>query len=1205
MQNVTLPCFRPRQSRAFTVLTFLTMLVAFALTGTISMAQSTQGVILGAVKDSAGAVVPGATVTLTNTDAGIVRTTKSSASGDFQFSEVAAAHYDLTVEAPGFQKWSTSGVVLSVRQQLRLDATLGIGTVQQEVSVNGEAASAIQTETPTISATFNHEDVVNLPVNTRASFNGTSAFNILGTLPGMQADASGFSLQGALPYQTDVTVDGVTVRDPGGSSNLSNAFPSSESINEIRADGSLNSAEYGQPGQVVVTTKGGSNQLHGSDFWYYQNSAFDAIPYAFPTITSKPTSHGDTFGGSIGGPVVIPHLYNGHNKTFFYGGYEGWRHPAQTNVSAKVPSTLMKQGDFSKYTSDSFTGSIVNPFTGENVGKKIPSGSINPIATSILSQFYPDPNVGDPTDYVDNGDDNWQKNVDVSAHSNQFDVRGDQYFGSNQKFQLWGRFSWKDIPANSYSIFNLPSNTQLDQNRVLKIDGSWAIHPNLINDASFGFTRRTYTQSNSFDGKAWTNAQGWVGLQNLYYNGVPQVSFNNIRSLDVDRLDQPSKSYTYDYNDVLIWSKGHHNFKFGVNIQTLEAFSTLGFNGSDNYGTYTFNKSSSTGLFNSIDFADFLFGTPFQSFYDVVSQDNDGVSGRYHAFGQDEWRVSPRLTLSYGIRYELHPGYYDKGGDIGNFDPSHLLSGGIIYPDGKQALLAQAYLASANACNPDGVTNTNDAVINGAPCMPVQTNSQAGFPRGLKKYPHLRFTPRFGFAYRPFANDKWAVRGGFGMYNNTLGGSSFYSLTGTIQANTQYYQNSYNPEAATPATRVGFAWPDIYAGSSGTPTNNYGNDYFGTANGTNWKDPYTYQWSLSVDHDFGSGYGARVSYIGSVSKQLTWSPDENTLPYSSSMSANNAPFSARRFPNWGVVNTRFTGADANYESFQIAASHRMQNGLEFNSTYTFATANANNQGPSAGSFSGENGGQRSTTPLSADVDYGRVYGTRRNLWNTTGLYDLPYGRGRMFGSTIPRAADLIVGGWRLSAIFTVQSGAYVTPYFPDGEGDPSGTGSGLDNSLTGFSLPGRAQHADDVKGVSSKPSGQNRFKWINPGAFTCPGDSSWTPGNPCQTGAGYDSEGNAIGNNPLPIGRFGTSRVGSVEGPGYVNLNTGLVKTFSLSERIKVRAEGTFTNVLNHTNLDGSNLTSSGHLDLSSSSFGIISKGLDARTGQISVRLDF
>jgi len=1187
------------------------LLLVLALSTMESGAQSTQGSIVGSVKDVGGAVVPGASVTLTNTDEGTVRETKSNGVGDYRFQDVKAGYYSLAVTASGFEKWSATQVSLEVRQELRLDVQLSVGTVQQSIQVTGESVSAIETDSPTISGTFTSDDATNLPVNTRASFSGTSASNILGTLPGVQDDSSGISLQGALPFQTEVTVDGVTLKSATGGTFIGDAFPSTESIAEIRADGVLANAEFGDPAQVVVTTKGGGNNLHGAGFWYYQDSAFDAITYTYPTTTTKPSVHGDTFGGSVGGPVVIPHFFDGHNRSFFYGAYEGWRHPAQTTLSEKVPSTLMKQGDFSKYTASGFAG-LNDPFTGGSYGTAIPTGSLSQIALNTLKQFYPDPNIGDPTAYTDDGVANYQANVDDSGHSNQFDVRGDQYFGSNQKFLLWGRFTWKNFPISNPEILLVPSGLNTSQSRVLKVDTNWSIKPNLINEGGFGFTRYVNGASNSFNGLAFTNAQGWTGLQNLFYNGIPEMDFNNIQSLNADRLTSLTKSFTYDYSDVLIWTKGNHTLKFGTDIQSLEAITPLGFNGSDNYGTYTFNTSGSAGMFTGVDFADFLLGLPNQTFYDVVRQDNDGLSEHYHFFGQDEWHVSSRLTLSYGVRYELHPGYYDKYGDIGNFDPSVALAGRVIYPQGKQSLLAQGFLASANACDPDGATVTNSAVVNGAPCMQVQGNSAAGFPSGLKKYPHLRFMPRFGFAYRPFGDDKWAIRGGAGIYNINMLGSSFYSLTGTVQAYTQQFSNTYN--STTHA--IGYQWPQIDQGSGGAGcTTCYGTDYFGTANSINWKDPYTEQWSLSVDHDFGSGYAARISYIGSETHQLVWAPDENTLPYSSTLSAFNAPISSRLYPNWGRINTRATGSNESYNSMQAEASHRLQQGLEFHSGVTWAKNLADDQGPAGTGFGGEGGGQRATSILNRHVDFGNAYGTRRLRWNTTALYDLPFGRGKMFGSSMPRAGDLIAGGWRLSSILTVQTGPYETPYFPNGEGDPSGTGSGLNGSFgdgTGsFDGGHRNQHPDQLPGISMNPAGKSRLNWTNPGAFACPGDSTWTPGNPCTTGVGFNPLTLApLGPVPLPIGRFGNSQVGYVEGPGLVNLSAGLSKTFSITERIKLKTEGTFTNVLNHINLGDPNM------DLSSPSFGLItgvvgvSNGRPsdfggARTGQIAARLEF
>lgn len=1184
-----------------------------------SPAQSTQGAIFGSVTDSGGAVVPNATITLTSEDEGVVRVVKSDAVGDYRFLDAKAGTYSLDVTAPGFENWSASRISVSVRQELRVNMKLSVGKVQQSIQVTGDSMPAIETDSPTVSGTFTSDDAENLPVNTRASFSGTSASAILGTLPGVQADSSGISVQGALPYQTEVTIDGVTTKSATGGTYIGDAFPSTESISEIRADGVLANAEFGDPAQIVVTTKGGSNNLHGSGFWYYQDSAFDAIPYTFPTTKTKPSIHGDTFGASVGGPVVFPHLFNGHNKTFFYGAYEGWRHPAQTTISEKVPSTLMKQGDFSNYSAKGFE-SLNNPFTGGSYGTMIPQSALNQIALNTLKQFYPDPNVGDPTAYTDNGVANYIANVDDSGHSDQFDLRGDQYFGSNQKFLLWGRFTWKNFPIGNPEILLVPSGLNTSQSRVLKVDANWTIQPNLINEGGFGFTRYTNGSTNSFNGLAWTNKQGWQGLQNLFYNGIPEMDFNNIQSLNADRLTGLTKSFTYEYSDTLIWTKGSHTLKFGTDIQTLEAITPLGFNGSDNYGTYQFNTSGSIGKFTGVDFADFLLGLPDQTFYDVVKQDNDGISAHYHFFGQDEWKVSPRLTLSYGLRYELHPGYYDKYGDIGNFDPSVPLAGRSIYPQGKQSLLALGFLASANACDPDGVNATNSATVNGAPCMQVAGNSSAGYPSGLKKFPHLRFMPRLGFAYRPFGDDKWAVRGGVGIYNINMLGSSFYSLTGTLQAYTQQFSNTYN--STTHA--IGYQWPQIDPGSGGNGcTNCYGTDYFGTANSTNWKDPYTEQWSISVDHDLGSGYAARVTYIGSETHQLVWAPDENTLPYSTTVSAFLAPISSRKFPNWGRINTRATGANESYNSLQIEATHRLQQGLEFHSGLTWAKALADNEGPSGTGFGGEGGGARATSILDRHADFGNVYGTRRLRWNTTALYDLPVGRGKALGSSMNRVADQIVGGWRLSSILTVQTGPYETPYFPSGQGDPSGTGSGLNGAFgadgISFDTGHRNQHADNVTGVSVNPTGKNRFNWTNSSAFACPGDPNWKPGYPCATGnAGAsvsDSNGNvicfdceqingAIYQVPNPIGRFGNTQVGSVEGPGLVNLSTGLSKDFSITERIRIKMEGTFTNVLNHTNLSDPNM------DLSSPSFGLITSAIQsdfggARTGQVSARIEF
>ena len=232
--------------------------------------------------------MPNAVEMLTNLEEGTVLTAKTNGSGDYKFLDLKAGTYTLTIEGPGFEKWSVAGLTLAVRQELRVDATLSVGAVQQQVPVTGDTVSAIETDSPTISGTFTADDATNLPVNTRASFNGTSAANILGALPGVQDDSSGISLQGALPYQTEVTVDGVTVKERDRRQLLS-AMPFLRPSQSPRfaptACWPMPSSAI--PAQIVVTTKGGTNTLHGSGFWYYQSSAFDAIPYTYPTTTTK------------------------------------------------------------------------------------------------------------------------------------------------------------------------------------------------------------------------------------------------------------------------------------------------------------------------------------------------------------------------------------------------------------------------------------------------------------------------------------------------------------------------------------------------------------------------------------------------------------------------------------------------------------------------------------------------------------------------------------------------------------------------------------------------------------------------------------------------------------------------------------------------------------------------------------------------------
>lgn len=1159
------------------VRSLILVLAAIIVSDCPVIAQSIQGSILGTVKDQTGAAVPNAMVKITDTDTGVARTVTSNSAGDYQLLNIPADHYMVEINAAGFQSEVLRGLILNARQQLRADAALTLGKLDQQVTVDAGSAGTIQTETASIDASLSAVAVRDLPANYRASTSGTSPLTIIQTLPGVQADSSGnYSVQGGLPFQTEVSVDGITIQSSTGNSPMANALPSGDSISEIRVDGVLNNAEFGQPGEVTSITKGGTNHLHGALFWYHQESAFNATPYGSLT---KPHVSTNDFGITAGGPVYIPHLYNGHDKTFFFTTYEGYRGPRTTPAQFEVPTAPMKSGDFSGVQG---VTPLKDPFTGGNYPNyTVP---INSVSQKFL-QFFPDPNLGNPNVYIP-GTPNYSTNQENSLFSNQFDVRGDQYIG--QKALIFGRFTWKNSNLASPNNLLVPSSSDITQNRVFLGAFNYSFTSNLENELRIGATLQTSGNTNSFDGKAFTQSSGLNGLQNLFYNGLPELDFSFLTSLNADRLNSLTKSRTFVYTDGLSWTKGLHSMKFGVDIRKIEAITPLGFNGADNYGTFDYSSATFTGQ----EFADFLIGAPNNTFYDVVQSDNDGQTMHYQAYAQDQWKVTDRLTLSYGLRWEFHPAYHDPSGNIGNFDPSVAKSGRVIYPDGKGSLVDIPFINSFNSC---GLGQSSGAPAqNGAPCTPTLSNSQAGLPDGLRLSSKKRFFPRLGFAYRPFSNDRTVIRGGFGMYNITLLGGNFYSLTGTLQSGTETYQNIPTP------TGPSFVWPQIYAGAGeNSNTAAYGQAYFGTANDINWKDPYSEQVSLSVDRDLGHDYGLRVSYIGMTSHHLVWAPNLNDLPYSSTMSAYYQPLSARPFPNWGRINTRSTGAASNYQSVQMELSHHLSNGLTFDSTYTLAKNLSNNQGPGSGSFTGETGGGRASYAFNPDIDFGQVYGTRRHRWNTTMVYAIPVGRGLKYGGKMNRLLDAAVGGWQISNILLLQTGPFLSPYFDSGQGDPSGTGAGLNGGLYG-DLGHRTQKTDRVSGTYV-PSGQNRNNWIKKTSFVCPGDPSWIPGNPCHTGDGQVRNGIA---DPLPIGRFGNEQMGSVVGPGTFNLSTGLSKSFLITEGVSLRAEGTFTNVVNHTNLADPNV------DISSPQFGVVTSARNGdfsgnRTGQVSLRLQF
>ena len=1125
-------------------LLFLTTLIAPVVS------QSIFGTILGTVRDTTGSVIPGATVKIINIDENTVRTVQSNDNGDYEAVNMKPGRHRIEVTATGFQTFNTSEVALVARQTLRIDAALGTGQVTATVDITANAG-AITTETQTISSSFGAQKILNLPANYRAA-GSTSPYILIASLPGVQADnGNNFSIQGAPPSQSQFSLDGISTTNVRGNSPLNQAFPSAESIAEIKVQGVGNAAEYGQVGDVTTISKSGTNEYHGTAFWYHQNRALDSNTFGALT---KPQKIGNDFGFSGGGPVNIPWLYKGKDKTFFFGTFEGFRFPRGQTIQNTVPTQALRNGDFS---AEGVT--IRDPLTGQAfAGNKIPDNRISPIAKALLT-LYPLPNAGltDKTRVA-----NYIRNSSSSLDSNQYDIRVDHYL--TQKQSIFARWTWKNVSQDSPNILSLPSNTNFDRYRILVTSHNYTITPHLLNEARFGLTLNNNGTDFPFDGRDFTKKLGFVGIgPNFPFNGLPNITFSgDVTDLNRNRADSTSQSRTWQFNNNLTWTKGRHTMKYGFDVRWMRAVSALGFIGADNYGNSEFN-----GSFSGSDFGDFLLGVPIRTSYAIIQQDNDGKTTHYHFFGQDSFRVNRKLTLELGLRYEYHPAYTDASGNIGNFDTSVARSGRVVYPTGKEALLAPGFLKTFNACPAPAA--------NGAPCTPVVSATDAGLPEGLRRVPKLRFLPRFGFAYRVFGDDRTVVRGGIGAYNGTLLGSIYYSLTGTLQSDVREFTN------LTSGGQPLYQWPQIQSGGTGITTGQLGTASFRTANDIDYKDPYSVQWNLSIDRYVGFGMGLRVSYIGMKTTQLAWAPDLNQMT-SSTTFAINRPLSDRPFPNWGIIFTRTAGATSYYNALQVELNRRLGNGLNFNSTYTWAKSLADNLGPNATGFVGETGGGRAADLYNRQAEYGNDYGTRRHRSITTLVYDLPFGRGRKFAQSIHPVANAVIGGWQMSAIFLAQTGPFLTP-FVSGV-DSSGSGSGLS----------RTQHPDRI--ADGNISNRTWYQWFDTNAFVCPGLTTRVAAQ-CR-----------IGVNPTrdaaPIGRFGSAGVGILTGPGTINLSLGVTKSFYLTERVKLEAGVSFTNVTNHTNL------ADPQMNVTSTAFGRITSARaselgGSRTGQVSMRLSF
>jgi hypothetical protein len=805
-----------------------------------------------------------------------------------------------------------------------------------------------------------------------------------------------------------------------------------------------------------------------------------------------------------------------------------------------------------------------------------------------LQSYYPSPNASNPS-Y------NYQTLVPNPSNSNGFDVRIDQLLNSKQ--QVFFRYSLKNVfysEANNAGVF-APANNFLpnvgahDQNRSMVISYNYSITPTMVDEFRFGFAN--YNENDSFPIEG-ANAISHLGLNFNHPIGIaahptadafPTFNFadGSVTNIGQDKVG-PTISGNMQFTDNLTKVIGTHTLRFGLDARREHFNSEMYYAPSDDFGNFTFS-----GNLTNYSFGDFLLGMPNPSYFAVIGPQMDARSVHWGVYGQDTWQVNRHLTANFGLRWELLPPFVESNGDIATY----LINGSnltVVVPDkfypfiAKYPLYQQIYtgfLQGFNACSL--------ATGSPLPCSNIETASQAGLPQGLRDWNWRDFDPRVSFAWRPFNNDKTVIRAGFGIYTmTTLGPMSFNSgiiaLSDLLTYNGCSPNQSGNPnntETVCPYSATAgsiyqsdfFQFPDTSPLGAATAI---GGGDFEEANDPHWKDPSSAQWNLTVERELTPNTSLRLSYTGQGAYHLPITIDNNqipasTTPYNIPSNGYSVVDPRAPFQNWLLLMESISVGTQSYQSAIAEVTHKTGHGLTFGANYTLTKNLSDGQGSDAPTV------YASEEPYASEIadrfhikyDRGNVVATPRQRAMVTGTYQLPFGKGKAFSG--PGYLDPLIGGWNLSTVTTLQTGEWLTPIEPPAD-DQSNT-----NMLTRSS--GGAISRPDCVG-NAVPSNRSPSNYFNLNSFQPP---------------------------PTDAGRFGTCGVGILEGPGMIDVDTGLAKRFNIGERFHARFEASFTNVINHTNYAPPSLNIG-----NPSSFGVLNSALPQgeggnRTGQLALRMDF
>lgn len=921
------------------------------------LAQVPTAVLTGVVKDATGALVPNVKVAAINTSTNLGRDAVTDESGTFRIAALNPGPYRVEAEAAGFKKATVTGLILEVGQQARVDVDLQVGDVTQTMEVAGRT-SLVNTESNLIGGVINQSRVLSLPLNGRNFMELTTLTAGMGEGTGSAAivNKRGPTAAGMPHQDNNYQLDGADNKE--AFFNSWNLGPSVDAIQEFSIQVGQYSAEFGSGGGAVinVVTKSGSNQLHGTLWEFLRNDAFDARNYFLtPSQTIAPLRR-NQFGVAVGGPII-------KNKMFLFGNYDGSRVRQGAFRTGVVPTTAQMGGNFTGYSK-----TIRDPRTGlpfpDNI---IPTNRLDPIAQALV-KYYAAPNNPNP---AQNFTTNVSSRNDYDSGLFRFDYR------LSNKNDLMVRYGMQDIYQYTPGTFPTVGGLIVPQKpQNLAANLTTIVSSSVLNEFRASYGRQIHRQRGQNSGNPIA-ANAGVPFAPKEGNGAGFVEGLGLGNTTFTSLSEQQPWFltvnTFQWYDGVTWSRGKHNLKAGADIRRHRADAFL--------GTRLNNSYTFSGQFSGDGFTDFLLGNMSSS--SVALAENE--TGRFRRsmmafYVLDDWKVSPKLTLNLGIRYEYGQIPRELGGLTPQFDPALAGGqGGLRFP--KQNKNAEPFYKNVRPDLGFGYLDRETLFT------PDKNN----------------FAPRFGFAYRPFGGNRTVVRGGYGIFYSSP------QLMNLIQNSVTGPPAQLWAGYTSEVTRPTLTW----AGDINNPNGSLATAIFGLLTGpqNEWTDGYTQQWSLSVSREVTSSIVIEAQYLGSKSTHL-----ENAQDYNSVLPGPGALQARVPFPKWNRVYGFNSSGAANYNALLLSVEKRMGKGLMFKGAYTNSKTLAKNGARSAGNV----GQVQNPFDLKQNNGFSSDHVPQRFTANW--LYELPFGRGRQLGSSMNRAADFVLGGWQISGIWTLHNG---------------------------------------------------------------------------------------------------------------------------------------------------------------------------------------